>query len=571
MARKSVETSPLKVLRAIEDPVEGVWLEITDGTNTAYMSRSELVGSSTDAFKRLERQGIPALLPATQRKIRASAESITIFDRTARVATRPGWVGSAYVLPDGKVLRPPGEERTEILVQFAANPKCMRSKPPKDAPSGLAAGNRAIAPLVSGQALLTTSILISLAGPLMRLVDYTAYAVANTGFDLVGPPNLGKTQWLAISGATWGDEPQMRRGYADAWSGTVAATLARVVRCNDGFAGFDDTSVAMVDGAIAGGKVADIATKVMMLADGAERDRYTDPAQPRPSRFLYLSTGNRSLADALSGHADVVDAHSTRLVTLELKFVGEHGIFDRLPKGMASALEAGNALDKLRKRHHGWLGLEFVSSLVKARADDEKGLVADITRYMEEFHTKISTDAQHPPIDRIWRPLALAYAAGRLAKKWKVIPSGWGNFLDATTRVYGIAIASLNGGTAALSKADPLDRVEAYLRTAKAIDLRKKKVTLTREQVLKAPGILYRQKSDQLEFLMSRKRMVKAFPDHEKVIAALRAAGKLAFEKDKVVVYRSIRGSGKTERDRVYAIRVKRNRNGDGCWETRLA
>jgi hypothetical protein len=242
-----------------------------------------------------------------------------------------------------------------------------------------------------------------------------------------------------------------------------------------------------------------------------------------------------------------------------------------LPDGMSSAAEAGNALDRLRKRHHGWLGLAFVSELVRERDESEENLVAEITRYMKAFHSKISSDPAHQPIDRLWRPLALAYAAGRLAKKWNILPASWGNFLGATTRTYEIAVAGLNSNPPVLPRPDPLDRFRVYLRTASPIDLRKRKVALTKAEVRGAPGILYRQKNGKLEFLISAKQMVKAFPDHEKVVAALRAGGMLAGERDKTVVYRSIRGSGKSERDRVYAIRVKQIRNGEGRLETRLA
>ena len=161
--------------------------------------------------------------------------------------------------------------------------------------------------------------MLSISGELLGIVSTTQWAVANTGFDVSGPHDSGKTQNLAAAGATWGDDPTVRRGYADTWSGTVAATMARVARCNEGFAAFDETSTSALKGATRAGTAVDLATKVMMLSDGAERDRCGDAAQARPSRFVYLSTGNAAIMNSLEGKQDVIDAHSMRLVALQLE------------------------------------------------------------------------------------------------------------------------------------------------------------------------------------------------------------------------------------------------------------
>ena len=552
------------VVRAVKDQTGRVWLEISDGTCSAYILRSDLIGDSSAAFKILERQGIAILNPKTQTQIRIQAQTITQVAETARMAVRPGWCGSAYVMPDKTVLTPTGGRADAIIVQFDANPKCKRSQ------DGLAGYVKAFESLVKGQSLPTTSILLSLAGTLLNLVSATRWSVGNTGFDNVGAHNSGKTQNLAAAGATWGDDPLVKRGYADTWSGTVAATMARVNRWNDGSGGFDETSTSTLKGATKAGTAIDLATKVMMLSDGAERNRYGDLAEAQPSRFIYLSTGNSAVADTIEGRQEVIDAHSSRLITLRLDRFAGHGIFDSIPPGFATAAGAGNALDLARQLHHGWLGLKFVEKLVGARAKDEAGLIRRIGRYMDEVYARIQRGASAPPMDRIWRPLALAYAAGRLAKNWGLLPNSWGNFLVATTRIYDLAVRSFGNTQAAAPVTDPLDDLKAYFKTTPLIDIRKAKSKMSKQQVEVAPGFLSKQhKTGQFEALISAKRFIKVFPNHNAILTSLIAARKLTVEKNKRVVYRSIRGVG--ERDRAYAILVKRVKTKNGVFETRLA
>ena len=231
----------------------------------------------------------------------------------------------------------------------------------------------------------------------------------------LGPQNTGKTQLLATAGASWGDDPDVTRGYNDRWSSTVAAAMSRIGMSNDGYGGFDETSVAALKKARKAGSAAEVAAKIMMLSDGAERDRYGGPLHSQPSRVMYVSSGNASLVEYLEGHPDVVAAHETRLITIRTDGDGREGIFDTVPKGFKTAAEAGNKLDWARKSHHGWLGQEFIRRLVDARFKDEAALIGTVEAYMEEFHQAAASITRAAPMDRVWRPFALAYATGRLA------------------------------------------------------------------------------------------------------------------------------------------------------------
>lgn len=73
-------------------------------------------------------------------------------------------------------------------------------------------------------------------------------------------------------------------------------------------------------------------------------------------------------------------------------------------------------------------------------------LVGTVEACMKEFHQAAASITHAEPMDHVWRPFALAYATGRLAKKWKLIPADWGSFKKATLNAYRIASECMEEG-----------------------------------------------------------------------------------------------------------------------------
>ena len=119
------------------------------------------------------------------------------------------------------------------------------------------------------------------------------------------------------------------------------------------------------------------------------------------------------------------------------------------------------------------MGQGFIRRLVDARFKDEAALIGIVEAYMEEFHQAAASMTRAAPMDRVWRPFALAYATGRLAKKWKLIPADWGSFKKATLNAYRIASECMEGKRKSSRSIDPLDSLTRYLGVSKLVDVRK--------------------------------------------------------------------------------------------------
>ena len=538
----------IRIVKGIEDPESGVWLKVRSGKKSGWVARSSLVGESGEAFKRLEKKGIVALTRSAQNDIKQQAQDFTAFKSRARVADRPGWYGLHFVLPNGECVSPENAIKTKPVICFCPNPKCVSSG------TKLTELHKVLAPLMKNQSLPLFMIAYALAPALMALLGKSPMNIGNTGVDIVGKQNSGKTILLSLAGSAWGTDPDVtvRRGYAESWSGTTEGTMKRLPLFQDGFLGLDDTGLS--PGAPQKRAVA-ISEKVMRLSDGGEKDRYDGPPHARPSRLLYASTGNASIRAFLEGHPDVIDAHRTRLITIKIREVGGLGIFTSIPKGCKSAQEAANDLYLAQRKHFGLLGPAFIRKLVAARAKDEPALVRKIETYMSAFHKRISKRSKEQPVDRVWRPFALAYAAGRLAKVWGVIPPSWGNFKNATTRAYRLAVENIGEGSDDTRSSDPLDAIRDYAASNKLIDIRRVKTTMTKAQVAKAPGFIAMNRDGRAELQMSPKRFKQIFSESKAILKELTVRKLIAKERSKSSVKRSLRQGGPD--DRVYAIYIR--------------
>src|SRR5205823_14609599 len=108
-------------------------------------------------------------------------------------------------------LSPPKSTGPAPFVTFSPNPKCRSS-------GTLEEYVKAVGPVIRCQPFHLFCAAYALAPPLMDLLQQSALSVSNTGIDMVGKKDWGKTRLLVFSGSEWGGDPQSRRGYAEAWS-----------------------------------------------------------------------------------------------------------------------------------------------------------------------------------------------------------------------------------------------------------------------------------------------------------------------------------------------------------------
>lgn len=540
-----------RVDRGYVDQFGRGWLVIKHGQHEATIAIEDLVSAESEVFKQLARSGINLITHAAKASLREEAQNFSGFKKR-RVADRPGWYRPHYVLADGSIISPKQKTKgMRPLVTFSPNPKCRSS-------SDLDGFLEAVGPFVRKQPLLLFAIAYSLAPVLMDVVASTRSRVDNSGVELVSPTSFGKTRVLGLAGAVWGGDPEKiaARGYAETWNLTVEGVERLMPTANDGFLGLDEATLAGKDDRSRAEKVAET---IMRLADGGGKVRYTDLKTMPPVRLFYISTSNKSLLDCLEQHHDVISAHAVRLVTVVIPADRRYGVFDRLPSGYGDSRSAADALTVAYLKKYGSLGRAFIERLVRERANDKKALVARIQKLVFDFEKAAGIKVNKGFEGRRVRPFALAYAAGRLAKEWELIPSHWGSLRLAILKVYGMTQAPTQSQSGTLSTKTAEDRIRAYLDQYRSNVIRvgKRRLKLSSQEFDACPGFIHRNRNGQLELLVPPRQMQVSFPDYQSMVRSLRKSGLAATEggtQPKLTVKRHIRRNAPP--DRVYAFQL---------------
>jgi hypothetical protein len=530
----------LRVVDGIEDSIHGRYVMIASGPRKIWRAIEDFAENAV--FKDLTRQGITVVTDKAKRDLREKVQGWTSF-RKGYVATQPGWYGRHFVMPDGRCwpkLKPKGED---LVIAFQPNPKAHQRGTLKEYRS-------AIKPIVKGQSLCLSMIAYSLAPILIDVVRETPYAVDTTGLDVVAPPKFGKTTLLGLTGAQHGGESS-RRGYCESWSDTEEAHAERFGFYNASFAGYDETGTSK--GESLERKFTGVFNKVMRMHDAKPRARFGDTRPYIPTTVFYASTGNCSVRRALQTlGAELPDAVVTRMFTIDIG-ARPHGIFDFTPIGFKTDQEAANELSSGIQRQYGSLGRIFAKRVVNARAKNKQAFQEKVVALMELFMGKARHEFADIP-DRLLHPLALAYAAGRLLKEWRVFGKGWGSFEKALLGLLRLAMASLAEQSAAIQGSPSCEDVIAkYAREHDLVDARGSKVVMTRSEIRSSAGIIHRQKAGHIELLIHPTQLAEKLPGHATILAALKAKKLLATEGTRRMTVKRMTISN----DRLYAIRIR--------------
>ncbi|GLO15419.1 hypothetical protein PPUJ20028_40040 [Pseudomonas putida] len=315
----------------------------------------------------------------------------------ARLVTRLGWHGDAYLVPDRQI-----GASTEYLHFYEAGAQL----PPITQVGTLEQWQQQIGTLCVGNNRLTFVVCVAFAGAVLHLLGHES-----GGFHLYGDSSGGKTTHLQVAASVWGG-PRLVRS----WRSTDNALESIAAAHSDGLLVLDE--IGMCDPRIIG-------ETVYMLGNGTGKARANDRGmsgrQVQEWRLLFLSTGEKTLAQHMAeANKDLKAGMEVRLLAVPADAGKGLGLFEEL-HGFEDAAALSDALKARVAKSYGSPALAFLSALcdpVKLRA-----YIAMVRSTVERFTAESLPISASGQAQRAATRFGLAAAAGELATALGV--TGW--------------------------------------------------------------------------------------------------------------------------------------------------
>ncbi len=512
------------------------WVELSaaEGARSAWIPFDDLSDDAAKAKRRMRDAGI-VLFGDDLRTAINKARDVSGFPPLTLIE-RPGWSGPHFALISGEVFSPDGAG--EPIVLFEPQPQKCSAK-------GTAAWRKVVRQLARRQPVVTFAVMIAFAGPLLRLSRLRE----NIGFELSGPKGVGKStlQHLATSVVGPALEPAGQNYWITA-NTTINALEAELPLHNDLMIVIEEMSVM---GAASGAKArADqMRELVFRMTQGTSKGRF-GTARGHPSRFVYLTSTNDPIASLLATQpSDAALAAGDRLLALPLSPKRRHGIFEKtLPDGCDTGEDAARAIAELVSEHFGHPMRRFLRMLVKARAEDESGLMKQIEGYIAKFRDAVGIDGNAGSEARVADSFGLIYAAGRLAQRFYALPKEL-DCMQATLKCYRINRKAVGSE---ITNAERLSRL-AKKPGVVTVDVADSTAAY-RRRIGKAPALILVGKDGKRELLLTQKALERAFPKPKALFADPAVKPLMRTDAGRHTVKVKLAKGGKATR--VYAFRL---------------
>jgi|ERR1700733_94958 len=369
------------------------------------LSMSELQASPDRAINQL---GAALLTRAAKNRFLEEAQhAFQTLKPTFRVATKSGWSGGVFVLPNGVCI-----PRTDDLETCL--PLEIRRYGDEFGCLGTLEGWDRIPELAKGNSRFMLAIALAFTGPVVELLQLESPPM----IQLFGAPGSGKTSMGAAAGAAWGGGHDGL--FLQSWNHTLNSAERLAAAFHSTFLVMDETRTA---DQTKSGQAPPILQLVMRLAGGQVRGRMTDDRPPLRFETPLLSLSNESLDEmAEKGRAEIDDAHRGRLIDVPLA-PGVVGAFESL-HGFENHAAFSAELKRIARTHRGKAAREFLKQFAAELREDRARLITRL-RACREWHLKqarprvVSTTRE---LERIHQKLATIYAAGALAIDYEILP-----------------------------------------------------------------------------------------------------------------------------------------------------
>jgi uncharacterized protein (DUF927 family) len=307
----------------------------------------------------------------------------------ARLVTRLGWHGPAYLLPDQQI----GNSHEHLFFCDSG-----AQLPPISEAGTLEQWQQQIGALCVGNHRLAFVASVAFAGPLLHLLGHES-----GGFHLYGDSSGGKTTHLQVAASVYGG-PRLVRS----WRSTDNALESIAAAHSDGVLVLDE--IGMCDPRIIG-------ETVYMLGNGTGKARANDRGQAgrqvQEWRLLFLSTGEKTLAQHMAdANKELKAGMEIRMLAVPADASKGLGMFDVL-SGFEDAAALSDALKARVAKYYGTPLTAFLSALCKP--GEMLGWTAILRRTVERFIAKALPASASGQAHRAAARFGLAAAAGELA------------------------------------------------------------------------------------------------------------------------------------------------------------
>ncbi len=483
-------------------------------------------GNGNDATNKLRQAGVTIV--GSMQEIKAAVAQLKQW-RPARVADAPGWTPRGFAQPNGEVLIEPGDRQQ--LRAFVPDREMLERR------GSLESWQKQVAEPLADHKVASFFMMVIFAPALLRLTDRTD----NFGFELAGPAGRGKSTMQLLMASAAG--PAIGSDGATYWrtcNSTMNALESTMSLFNDMPLILDEAGLVQGSGG-ADDRAREMRDMAFRLAQGRVKHRFGEQAG-RTYRLVYVLSTNRPIASLLSSaHAAEAEAIADRLMTIPLTIERQFGIFDRLPKGVASTSAFADALKRGAAENYGHALTAYLQYLVRCRHGNAKGLRRWIARRVGRFVKAADANGGDGSQRRVADAFGLVYVAGLLAKRARVLPKSY--------RCMAAALSCFelhrNHGRVALAFDD---RLRALIRRSDTIDLDVTDVAkLSAKELATCRAFLYTGRSGERELLVRQCDRARAFPDWNKIRHGSEVERRLKTSKDRNVVPRRIVPGGKPE------------------------
>jgi putative DNA primase/helicase len=452
-------SSPVRVVALTRDGNNRNWgrlVEVVDADGRVHrwpMPASLLASMRGDEYRQAllslgaQLSHGPAAAHALHRYLSAAIDFNGRELPRARAASRLGWHGDCFVLPD----RALGGSDLVVYQTTSAIRAAIRQK------GSLEEWQERVAKPAEGNTRVVLAIAAAFAAPLLGPLQ-----LEGAGIHFRGPSSIGKTTALIVAGGVWGGPPEHGglNGYKQSWQATANAIEGLAQAHCDLPLCLDELSLVSGD---------DAARIGYQLASGIGRGRAfaSGLAAARLEwRVFLISTGEISLADKV-GDARIPQRHmpgqAVRFIDLAADAGTGFGLFDHAPE-LAGKPHGGTEKDRgealarnLSDAAQSWFGTAgpaFVEALI---ADREASLVE--ARHLINVFAERHAGGADGQEQRVARTFGLLSAAGELAVACGVLPWPAGEAVRAASRCFADWLAD-RGGTGAAE----IDTAISHLR-----------------------------------------------------------------------------------------------------------
>lgn len=312
----------------------------------------------------------------------------------ARLADKPGWHDSTFLLPPDFCAGGGSEERVVFAtMDSAANPFRIRGT--------LEQWQETVGRCCVGNSRLACCVAAAFAPPLLRVLNEDGF-----GLHLGGGSSTGKSTSLFAAGSVWGGGPE---GYHLSWRTTSAGIEGVAQSRNDSLLVLDELGEV---------EAKDASEITYMLANNVGKQRAKDTGVPRKRhswRLIYLSSGELGLEAKLTESGFKARAgQGVRLIEIPI----ESGSVWECTHDFQDGRDFADALRRHTAECYG-TPIRAYLSLVVPHIEE---LLRGVRKIREDFVAAVSPPGADGQVRRVAAKFGLVAAAGELARVCGVLP-----------------------------------------------------------------------------------------------------------------------------------------------------